>query len=179
MSNETVKNFYAFKVGAMWRHFKKQHFSFWMICGYLFFEFVKPQAIFPQLEVIPWAQLLLIGALIGSFVDPSVKWVSNTANIYIIILLLLIILSICFAQFPAVSMDNFMLFLAGSSYTFLATTIVNTPERLYIFCSSTLSQLEKLQSAHPRIGHLEGLVFKIGGLSDHQVISKIQASWQF
>jgi putative inorganic carbon (hco3(-)) transporter len=61
----TVEDFYIFKVGAMWRYFKKEHFSFWMICGYMVAEFVRPQAMFPSLQVIPWAQLLLMGLYLG------------------------------------------------------------------------------------------------------------------
>lgn len=133
MSNETVENFYAFKVGAMWRYFKKQHFSFWMICGYLFFEFVKPQALVPQIDILPWAQLLLIGAMVGAFVDPTVKWVSSVTNIYIVAFLITILISIATAEYPEVSKKYFMLFFSWFVIYFLIINIVNTPERFYVF----------------------------------------------
>lgn len=133
MSNETVENFYAFKVAPMWRYFKKQHFSFWMICGYLFFEFVKPQALFPQIDVLPWAQLLLMGAMVGAFTDPTVKWVSSAANVYIILFLITILISIATATYPEYSHKYFMLFFSWFIIYFLIINIVNTPERFYLF----------------------------------------------
>src|SRR6188768_1944714 len=94
------ESFYAFKVASMWRYFKSQHFSFWMICGYLFFEFVKPQALFPFIDFLPWAQMLLIGAMVGAFADPTVKHVSSIANIYIVLFLITILVSIATAAYP-------------------------------------------------------------------------------
>lgn len=133
MNNATVESFYAFKVSAMWRYFKKQHFSFWMICGYLFFEFVKPQALFPWLDFLPWAELLLISAMIGAFIDPSVKWVSSIVNIYITLFLLTILISIATAKYPEFSHKYFMLFFSWFVIYFLVINIVNTPERFYLF----------------------------------------------
>lgn len=130
---KTVEDFYAFKVKNMWAYFKSQHFSFWMICGYLFFEFVKPQALFPPIAVIPWAQLLLIGALAGVFSDPSIKKVSSAANILLILFSITIAVSIFTATYPEVSKMYYMDFYSWAIIYFLITKIVNTKERFYIF----------------------------------------------
>ena len=98
-----VEDFYAFKIKNMWGYFKSQHFSFWMICGYLFFEFVKPQGLFPSIDILPWAQLFLIGSFVGAFIDPSVKWVPSSANFLIISFSIMILISILFATYPDVS----------------------------------------------------------------------------
>lgn len=128
-----IEDFYAFKVKNMWAYFKSQHYSFWMICGYLFFEFVKPQALFPIIDFLPWAELLLIGAMIGAFVDPTVKWVSSVANIFIVLFLITILVSIAAAAYPEISRKYFMLFFSWFVIYFLTINIVNTPERFYIF----------------------------------------------
>lgn len=131
--SKTVQDFYAFRIMNMWVYFISQHFSFWMICGYLFFEFVKPQALYPQIDFLPWAQLLLIGAMVGAFVDPTVKWVSSAANIYITLFFITILISIATAFYPEVSHKNFMLFFGWFVIYFLVINIVNTPERFYLF----------------------------------------------
>ena len=128
-----VEHFYAFKVAPMWHYFKGQHYSFWMICGYLFFEFVKPQALFPLIDFLPWAQLLLIGAMIGAFADPSVKWVSSASNIFIVLFLFTIMISIAAATYPDYSYPYFIPFLSWVIVYFLIVSIVNTRERFYIF----------------------------------------------
>lgn len=128
-----IKSFYALKVLPMWLFFRREHFSFWMICGYLFFEFVKPQSLYPQIDILPWAQLLLVGAMIGFFMDPTVKWVSSSANLYIVFFLITILISIATAFYPEVSHKNFMLFFSWFVIYFLVINIVNTQERFYIF----------------------------------------------
>jgi hypothetical protein len=108
---KTIDDFYVFKVKNMWAYFKGQHFSFWMICLYLFFEFVRPQALFPAIDIVPWAQLFIMGALIGAVVDPTVKHVKSIANIYVITFSILIIISVFTAYYPEVSKKKFMDFL--------------------------------------------------------------------
>lgn len=128
-----VESFYLFKVKNMWGFFKSQHFSFWMICGYLFVEFVKPQLIYSQLNFLPWAQLLLMGALVGVFTDASVKWVSSGANILITLFLITVVISVAAAIYPDVARMQFMLFFGWFIIYFLIINIVNTWQRFYIF----------------------------------------------
>ncbi|WP_049631534.1 O-antigen ligase family protein [Cellvibrio sp. pealriver] len=128
-----IDDFYAFKVKNMWAYFKSQHFSFWMICGYLFFEFVKPQALFPAISIIPWAQLLLIGALAGVFTDPTIKRVSSAANILLVLFSIMIAISIFGASYPDVSKKYYLDFYSWAIIYFLIINIVNTKERFYIF----------------------------------------------
>lgn len=130
---KTVDDFYVFKAKNMWTYFKGQHFSFWMICAYLFFEFVRPQALFPVISVIPWAQLFLVGALLGAFTDSTVKHVSTAANIYVSLFLISILISIPLAFRPEISMLFLMEFVSWIVVFFLITRIINTKERFYIF----------------------------------------------
>lgn len=159
-----IESFYAFKVVPMWRYFKKQHFSFWMICGYLFFEFVKPQALFPFIDFLPWAQLLLIGAMVGAFVDPTVKWVSSVANIYIVLFLITILISIATAMYPEFSHQNFILFFNWFVIYFLIINIVNTPERFYLFVLIYLLAAGKIALGTSKVWASRGFSFAGWGL---------------
>jgi hypothetical protein len=107
---KTIDDFYAFKVRNMWSYFKAQHFSFWMICCYLFFEFVRPQALFPAISVVPWAQLFLVGSLLGIFMDPSVKHVKSAANVYIVLFTILITISVFTAYDTEIAKKYYMSF---------------------------------------------------------------------
>ncbi|WP_062059832.1 O-antigen ligase family protein [Cellvibrio sp. OA-2007] len=164
MSNETVENFYAFKVGAMWRYFKKQHFSFWMICGYLFFEFVKPQALFPQIDFLPWAQLLLMGAMVGAFIDPTVKWVSSASNVLIVLFFITILISILCAIYTDVAQQHFTLFFSWFVIYFLIINIVNTPQRLYLFLLIYLLAAGKIALGTSKSWAFRGFSFTSWGL---------------
>lgn len=129
----TVEDFYAFRVGPMWGHFIRDNISFWMICLYLFFEYFRPQAIYPQINVIPWAQTFLIAAFIGALFDRSVRWVSSPVNKWMVFFAVTIFLSSQFAYFPEVSREHYIDFYSWFVIYFLIITIVNTKERFYIF----------------------------------------------
>ncbi|MGV8836006.1 O-antigen ligase family protein [Cellvibrio sp.] len=161
---KVIENFYVFNVKNMWSYFKGQHFSFWMICFYLFFEFVRPQALFPAIDFLPWAQLFLMGALAGSFSDPSVKNVKSAANIYIIIFSILISISVFTAYNTVVSKKYFMDFFSWVIIYFLVTRIVNTKERFYIFLLIFLFAAGKIAIGTAKSWAFRGFSFTSWGL---------------
>ena len=164
----TVEDFYAFKFGPMWRYFKSQHFSFWMICCYLFFEFVRPQAIIPAVDFLPWAQLFLIGALAGAIMDPTVKWVSNIANKFIILFLITICISILTAKYPEIAKKHFMDFFGWFVIYFLIINIINTKERFYIFLLLFLFAAGKIAFGTSKTWVFRGFSFTSWGLMGPQ-----------
>lgn len=129
----TLDDFYAFRVGPMFRYFFRTHFAFWMICIYLFFEYFRPQAIYPVIDVFPWARSFIILAFVGALLDPTVKWVSNPINKWIIGFSIAIYISIQLAYFPEVSREYLVDFYSWVVIYFLIVSIVNTRERFYIF----------------------------------------------
>jgi putative inorganic carbon (hco3(-)) transporter len=160
----TIEDFYAFKLGPMWSYFKSQHFSFWMICCYLFFEFVRPQALIPAIDFLPWAQLCLIGAIAGAIMDPTVKWVASSANKWIILFLITICISILTAQFPAVAKKHFMDFFGWFVIYFLIINIINTKERFYIFIIIFLFAAGKIALGTSKSWAFRGFSFTTWGL---------------
>lgn len=53
----------ALKVGDYWRYFWNQPLSFILASAYMFFEYYRPQSIYPSLAILPWASLCLFGGL--------------------------------------------------------------------------------------------------------------------
>jgi hypothetical protein len=60
-------------LGALVTRLKTDGWAFPLLCGYLIFEYNRPQAIWPVLDVIPWTQVLLIGAIIAAYFDRSAR----------------------------------------------------------------------------------------------------------
>ena len=89
-------------VRDIWVGFWREHFAFWMICGYLFVEYVRPQSILPQIDVLPWGKLFLALAIIGAVLDRSVRWVSDPNNGLISLFLAGIVVSISVANYPEI-----------------------------------------------------------------------------
>ena len=125
--------FFFLKIRPMWDFLKSQHFSFWMICSYLFFEYFRPQSIYPQIDILPWARLFLIFALIGAFMDRSCGFVKSRASFLIVMMWVAISLSIVNAVYPHVSREHFPDFYLWVIIYFLITSIVNTRDRFYVF----------------------------------------------
>lgn len=161
---KTVDDFYLFKVKNMWTNFKGQHFSFWMICAYLFFEFVRPQALYPSISIIPWAQLCLLGAVAGLFSDPSVKRLSSTANIYVVLFTLAIGISVLTATYPEVARNNFLDFFSWIIVYFLISNIINTRERFYIFLMIYILAAGKIALGTSKSWAFRGFSFTSWGL---------------
>jgi len=52
---------------------KQQDFAFLMACGYLVFSFMRPQAIYPELDILPWTQLCILLGLFHQVVNNQFK----------------------------------------------------------------------------------------------------------
>lgn len=130
-----MEGLYALKWKAIWQQFWSEHFSFWMICGYLFVEYVRPQSIFPSIDVLPWASTFLLLSLIGLLVAPEKRWVKYKANKWMVAFLIVILLSSWNAFFPEISYKHLEFFYTWLIIYFLIVNIVNTQKRFFIFLS--------------------------------------------
>jgi putative inorganic carbon (HCO3(-)) transporter len=136
-----------------------------MICAYLFFEFVRPQALFPVISVIPWAQLCLMGALIGALADPTANHVKSIANVYIVLFSIVILVSVATAYRTDLSKMYFMDFFSWVIVYFLIIRIVNTKERFYIFLLIFLFAAGKIAFGTSKSWASRGFSFDGWGLS--------------
>jgi putative inorganic carbon (hco3(-)) transporter len=124
---------YTLNPRALWSQFRKEHFSFWMICLYLIMEYVRPQSIYPALDVLPWEKVFLGLAALALPMDPRRCWVRDATNWWMTLFLVAIILASTFATFPSISWSHWFDFLSWYVIYFLIITIVTTRERYFIF----------------------------------------------
>jgi O-antigen ligase len=159
------EDLYSLNIGKTWRYFKSESFAFWMICAYLFFEYVRPQSIYPGIDFLPWTQLTVIGAFLGCFADRTVKWVSSSVNILLILFFLIILLSSVFAYFPSVSYANLEKYYLWVIIYFLIINIVNTRKRFFIFLCVFLVASFKISLSLALTWARRGFAFTDWGLS--------------
>lgn len=133
-----MKDLYAIKISAIWTALRSESNSYWLICAYLFFEYVRPQTIYPGLDILPFAFLSVILALIVYVFEGNHESVRNTENKLIVFFLLVILLSSVYAYSPTVAYSNLRLFLSWLLIYFLIIHIVNTEQRFFIFLLSYL-----------------------------------------
>jgi putative inorganic carbon (hco3(-)) transporter len=160
----TIEGLYALKPTAVWQQLKREHFSFWMICGYLFVEYVRPQSIIPALDFLPWAKVFLLMSLVGVFTDKSCKWVGDPANKWMIVFLLIILLSSWLAYYPADSWRLLPNFYTWVIIYFLIINIVNTRERFFIFLAIFVIASFKISLSLALVWARRGFAFTTWGL---------------
>lgn len=159
-----IDDFYFMQIKRMWQYFKTEHFSFWMICAYLFFEFARPQSIYRSIDILPWAQLFLIGSLAGAFMDKSVKWVPSVISKWLVLYALVIFAASLNAYYPKISQTHYIDFYSWFVVYFLIINIVNTKARFYLFLMVFIICSAKISIGTSATFALRGFAFTDWGL---------------
>lgn len=126
------ENYFSVNVKAIWMQLKQEPFYFWFFCGYLFFEYVRPQSIYTSIDILPWVKLLVIGAAVGSFSSREAVPSSSSLTKYFWGLILAVLLSSMFAEFPSVAFASINVVLNWLIVYYLFLRIVTTKFRFFI-----------------------------------------------
>src|SRR4030065_372363 len=121
-----MNDLYELKIRAIWDTLKSEHVSFWLVCIYLFFEYVRPQSIYPAIDVMPYAFITIVLTFITYLFSDNRQKTVNAENKLIVLFLLTILLSSVFAYSSAVSFEKLQTFFSWMIIYFLIISIVNT-----------------------------------------------------
>ena len=124
---------YAMKASALWIALKQEPASLWLLCIYFLFEYVRPQSLYPVIDILPWAQIFLLSTLLFSITDKTVIWVSNVENKLFVLFCFIVILSGMFAFNSSLSLDYWEVMGGWIIVYFLVISIVNTEQRMLLF----------------------------------------------
>lgn len=83
---------------------KKQDFAFYMACMYLIFSYLRPQAIYPVLDILPWTQLSIVSGLIYLGMKGRIRLQST--HVILFIFFLIVIASSFQSYYPETSFNN-------------------------------------------------------------------------
>lgn len=159
-----MDSLYALSPKAIWSQFKKEHFSFWMICAYLILEYVRPQSIIPSLDVLPWDKIFVGLTVVGLIADRRMRWVRDPANVWMTLFLVVTLLSSAFAEYPAISWSHWFDFVGWYVIYFLIINTITTPQRYFIFLVIYLLANFKLSLFGARTWVLRGFGFQSWGI---------------
>ncbi len=132
-TNFNIQDFYAVKVGVLWKAFKAERPVFWWLCVYFFLEYIRPASLYPVIDFLPWTQLSLLFALIAAVTDKEIKWVKSKVSILFVLFYLFVILSSVFAFQPSLSWEKIDVVVNWVIVYFLFICVVNTEKRFFIF----------------------------------------------
>lgn len=159
------KNYLSIDVKAIWIQLKHEPLYFWFLCGYLLFEYVRPQSIYTSIDIIPWAKLFVIGAAIGSFMSKMTVPTSSSLTKYYWGLILSVLLSSVFAEFPNIAFAEIDIVLNWLIIYYLFIRIVTTKFRFFFVMLLIILASYKM-SQHAAISWARrGFTFDIWGIA--------------
>ncbi len=124
---------YSLKIRDLWAFFKSQDALFWLISLYLFLEYVRPQTLYPVLDILPYTQIIILLTLLLFFMQNKVTLVQNIENRLLLCFFGVILLSSIFAMSPAIAFAKLPEFIAWMLVYFLIVNIVNSENRFLLF----------------------------------------------
>ncbi len=118
--------------GALWAALKNQPFSVWAVFAYLFFEYVRPQTIYPALDILPWARIALISSTISMLVQSASARRWTIIDTGMVVFTAVVLASSVTAKHPDWSWAFIDLYLSWVLvYAFISTNI-NTQSRVVL-----------------------------------------------
>jgi O-antigen ligase len=135
-----------------------------MICCYLLFEYVRPQAIWTSVDVLPWPTICLALALVGRLFDKNTKRVADPANWLITAFMLVFLAASISAVYPDWAWKYFNEMLSWYVVYFLVVNTVTTERRLLIFVGIFLVASYKLSFFGARTWIMRGFSFETWGI---------------
>ena len=123
----------AIRIRGMWRFLKTQPASFWLVCTYLLLEYVRPQIIYPSLDVIPWGNTVMILTVAAFLFEGRVPKPRTIGGGLILAFGGVILASSVFAYRPDIAFSELPVFFSWLLVFLLITNSVTTQERFFFF----------------------------------------------
>jgi putative inorganic carbon (hco3(-)) transporter len=142
----TIAELYTCRPTFIWQYVKSQPLSLWCICGYLFFEYVRPQSIYTWLDFFPWASSFVIAALGLSFFSKDKMPKFNILDKLILTYGIVVLLSALSAYEKNLALSKLSAFTNWLIIYYAIIRTVNTDKRFFIFlllyllCNFKMSQ---------------------------------------
>lgn len=113
---------------------------------YLFLEYFRPQSLYPAIDILPYGKIIISIGLIGYALQKTKNNVRNSANIFIVMFFIVILMSSVFGLSLDSSISYWSDFIAWMLVYYLITNVVNTEKRyllfilLFFLCSFKMAQ---------------------------------------
>ncbi|MFZ2948000.1 MAG: hypothetical protein WA003_00825, partial [Desulfuromonadaceae bacterium] len=154
---------YSIKINEIWAYMISQNVLFWLINIYLFLEYVRPQTLYPMLDILPYAKITLILTLGLFFLQGNIVLVKNTENKLLCVFFIVIVLSSLKALSPSTAFKYLPEFIAWVVIYFLIINVINTEKRFFVFMLFFLLFSFKMSQFSFRNWALGGFGFHIHG----------------
>jgi len=125
-------NLYYMRIRDIWAYLKAEDMLFWLVFLYFLFEYVRPQTLYPVIDFLPYAQLIIISAFMLAIMKGKLFKVKNRENFLIIVFTLILIVSSIMAYSMKLSIEKWPEFFSWVIIFFIITNTVDSEKRFII-----------------------------------------------
>lgn len=128
-----IREIHSLKLGKLWSAFTSESLSFWLVCLYLLMEYVRPQSLYPSIDILPWSMLTIMLAYAAYFMEGNRESVKSPINVILALLFIQVLISCTFAYKPGLAFSNIRVYLDWVIIYFLIVKTVNSERRYILF----------------------------------------------
>lgn len=155
----------ALKPRSIWRLLTAQPISVLAVYAYLFFEYVRPQSIYPALSILPWARLSLLTAVFSALAQGAGKRKWTKMDGAIAAYTLVVFASLVTAFDSSYGLERLDVYLSWVAVYWLISTSINTQSRVFLMVASWLVWNLKMSQHATLSWASDGFAFRSWGAS--------------
>lgn len=164
MNNDT-ELLISLKLRTFLKTFRAESPALWFLCFYILIEYIRPQAMYPVLDFMPWGQISLLFAFASVLATKSKANSVSALDTMFIIFSFLVILSALFAWSPATSMKYWTTYASWILMYFCIVSVLTTHNRIFLFIIFFILINFKLSQHGARSFAMRGFSFAHWGLA--------------
>lgn len=157
------QSFYRLRLASLLAQLLREKPSFWFLNLYLFFEYVRPQSLYPVIDVLPFGTLALGGVMLSFVAEGRPLRFRSAADGILLAFFGIAVASSIFAYYPAVSYENMYVLVSWVIVYFLITNVVVSERQLLIFTIAFLLYSFKMSQHGTRSWASIGFQFRDWG----------------
>lgn len=134
-----MEGLYAIQIRKIVSTIREEGWAFTFICVYLFFEYVRPQSIYPSIDILPWGPVIISLTILTALARNEFNnRTPHVLNKLLVAYAVVVLLSCLFSNYPAISFSRWRVFFDWFIIYFLIVSIVTNEKRFFIFFLSFL-----------------------------------------
>ena len=155
----------SLKFRTLFSEYRAESAALWLLCFYIFIEYIRPHGMYPALDIIPWGQVSIIACLLGVFMTNNKAIGFGSMDMMFVLMSLIVILSAIFAWNTEVSLKYWSTYTSWILMYFCIVSILTSSNRMWLFVIFLLLINFKLSEHGARSFAMRGFSFAHWGLS--------------
>lgn len=145
--------------------FRQESKAFWLLCFYILIEYIRPQGMYPVIDILPWGQLAILGAVASVFITQNKALGFGVMDMLFIVFTIIVFFSIIFAWNIDASLQAWTTYVSWMLMYFCVVSVLTTPKRILLFGIFFILINFKLSQHGARIFAMRGFSFARYGLA--------------